>query len=260
MHESAASGGARGQRVVLFQAQAVTVRQTKARPGRAARGERPLLGCSGGSQGRAQPGNRSSPGRASAGCRQTRVSSAVLVLPSPCRCGPRASPRPPLPSCDTAGPEPTIPGRAGAGFGAAGRTLLASDGPLQPPPSCGLAPAQAERETERRGVPASRLSAGSAHPFTSPRLRACVLPSVRKSPFGPALTTPLRGWAGRKAKGLKVEGLFSPWGCGSEGLLKLPCGTQESQRCPAFTKAAAGVLRSGSTGLLLLTPFFSLGS
>lgn len=63
----------------------------------------------------------------------------------------RAPPRPPIPSCGRAGLEPTAPGGAGAGSGAAARTPPASDGPLQPPPSCplGLASTSATQKDGR---------------------------------------------------------------------------------------------------------------
>lgn len=130
----------------------------------------------GGSPGSAESHGHSSLGWTSVGRRHTWVLSVVLALPPPDRCGVRAAPRPLLPSCDRAGPELTAPGSAVGGSGATALTQPASGGQLQPPPSCGFAPAQAKRETKGRGAPASRLPARSARALTSPQLRACALP------------------------------------------------------------------------------------
>lgn len=88
----------------------------------------------------------------------------------------RAPPRPPIPSCGRAGPEPTAPWRAGAGSGAAALTPPASDGPLQPPPSCRLAPASTS------ATPKEGRSSDVTAPLRlrSPLPRAC-------SPFGRSL-------------------------------------------------------------------------
>lgn len=88
----------------------------------------------------------------------------------------RAPPRPPIPSCGRAWLEPTAPGRAGAGSGAAARTPPASDGPLQPPPSRRLAPASTSA-TPREG----------RGQMTSPRPGACALRSKRVLAFWPGL-------------------------------------------------------------------------
>lgn len=100
---------------------------------------------------------------------------------------------------------------------------------LQPPPSCGLAPAQAECETEARARPRrvresvpSLERADSNVPATSRLSPPAPCTCTR---FGPALTTPLRGGRGAEPgldaepKGLESqEGLSSVMGSGSEGL------------------------------------------
>lgn len=112
-----------------------------------------------------------------------------------------------LPSCGRAGPELTTLGLAGAGSEATEPTPPASDGPLQPPPSCGLAPAQAKRETKGRGAAASR----------PPPRSACALRLRARVSFGPAWITPFGGGRGVEREGLKSEeGLSTERGYGSK--------------------------------------------
>lgn len=120
------------------------------------RGAVVILGAGRGPPSGAESRGHSSLERASVQRRHAQVPLATLVLLASDRCGPHAPPCPPLPSCDRAVPELIAPGPAGAVSGATGPTPLALDGPLQPPPSCGLAPAQAKSEARGRGAPASR--------------------------------------------------------------------------------------------------------
>lgn len=74
-----------------------------------------------------------------------------------------------LPSCGRAGLERTVPGPAGAGAPGAGPRPPCADGQLQPPPSCGLAPAHAGRG-KPGAVWATGRERGAARraPMTSP--------------------------------------------------------------------------------------------
>ena len=184
MHEMAARGRAHGQRLLderklsfLFQARLVLLRregklvQADSREGRRllwGRG-RPVPWVAVGPHGPRSARAPQSPSWAGPPLRRphSRLSSHSRPLPpAPARSCPL------LPSCDRAEPELTAPGPADAGPGAAVPKSPASDGLLQPPPSYGLPPAQAECETEAGGACASRLLAGSALPLTSWRLRA----------------------------------------------------------------------------------------
>lgn len=119
----------------------------------------------------------------------------------------RVPPRPPIPSCGRAWQEPTTPGRAGAGSGAAARTPPASDGPLQPPPSCRLAPAST-----------SATPKGGRACMTSPLLGACALRSKRVHAFRPvSLVTPPEGAWTRRRAGRSEAAVTFVWCCDGRG-------------------------------------------
>ena len=129
--------------------------------------------------------------------------SAILVLPAPDCCGSHAPPCPPLPSWDRAVPELIAPGPVGAVSGATGPTPLALDDQLQPPPSCGLAPAQAESETKGEGSscePAPSLVRAPSR--TSPRFLACAVTLRARVGVPPRPS----GEAGRRAGKSEVAG------------------------------------------------------
>lgn len=109
------------------------------------------------------------------------------------------SPRLSLPSCDRVGPGPIAPGRAGGGSGAAEPTLPASDGQLQLPPSCRLAPAPVQSDAEGRGASASRRRAGSAPLWRHRGFAPAPYRSVQASALWPRLDHASRGRAGSGA-------------------------------------------------------------